>query len=107
MLANNALRTAGVPIWVTIFALIVFLLGCALGLMAIFGQGMDKSMGVSWGGRHLRLGLAAGVAVLFKSPTAYMAAFAGGVGRDLGDLIAHVGKPEPGIGVLVSASWSS
>jgi len=70
------------------------LLGCALGLMAIFGQGMegmDKSMSASW----------AGVAVLLKNPTAYMAAFACGLGRDLGDPIAHVGKPEPGIGVLV------
>ena len=98
------LKTAGIPMWVTIFALIVFVVGCALGLMAMFGQGMegmDPSMSVSWGGRHLGLGLAAGVAVFLKSPTAYIAAFVGGVGRDLGDLIAHVGKSEPNIGTLV------
>ena len=98
------LKTAGIPMWVTIFALIVFVVGCALGLMAMFGQGMegmDPSMSVSWGGRHLGLGLAAGVAVFLKSPTAYIAAFVGGLGRDLGDLIAHVGKSEPNIGILV------
>ncbi len=98
------LKTAGIPMWVTIFALIVFVLGCALGLTAMFGQGMkgmDPSMNVSWGGRHLGLGLAAGVAVFLKSPTAYIAAFVGGVGRDLGDLIAHVGKSETNIGVIV------
>jgi hypothetical protein len=98
------LKTAGIPMWVTIFALIVFVVGCALGLMAMFGQGMqgmDPSMNVSWGGRHLGLGLAAGVAVFLKSPTAYIAAFVGGLGRDLGDLIAHVGKSETNIGVLV------
>ena len=95
------LKTAGIPMWVTIFALIVFVVGCALGLMAMFGQGMDPAMSVSWGGRHLGLGLAAGVAVFLKSPTAYIAAFVGGVGRDVGDLIAHVGKSEPNIGITV------
>jgi hypothetical protein len=98
------LKTAGIPMWVTIFALVVFVLGCALGVMAMFGQGMEgmnPSMSVSWGSRHLGLGLAAGVAVLLKSPTAYIVAFVGGVGRDVGDLIAHVGKSEPSIGVLV------
>jgi len=95
------LKTAGIPMWVTIFALIVFVVGCTLGLMAIFGQGGEPSMSVSWGGRHLGLGLAAGVAVMLKSPSAYMTAFVGGVGRDVGDLIAHLGRSEMSIGVLV------
>ena len=34
-------KTAGLPMWVTVFALIVFAFGCVLGLMAMFGQGMD------------------------------------------------------------------
>ncbi len=58
-------------------------------------------MSIALGGRQLGLGLAAGVAVLLKSPAAYIAAFVGGVGRDVGDLIAHVGKSEPTIGVMV------
>ena len=98
------LKTAGIPMWVTIFALIVFALGCALGLTAMFGQGMEgmnPSMSVSWGGRHLGLGLAAGVAVFLKSPTAYIAAFVGGVGRDVGDMIAHITKSEQNIGIVV------
>jgi hypothetical protein len=95
------LKTAGIPLWVTIFALIVLVVGCALGLMAVFGQVMEPSMSVSWGGRHLGLGLAAGVAVFLKSPTAYIAAFVGGVGRDVGDLIAHLGKSETSIGVVI------
>ena len=89
--------------WVTVFALIVFGLGCVLGLMAMFGQGTDVNplMNVSWGGRHLGLGLAAGVAVFLKSPTAYIAAFVGGLGRDLGDAIAELGKSETNIGIIV------
>jgi hypothetical protein len=95
------LRTAGIPVWVTVFALIVLAVGCALGLMALLGQGSDPNMTVSWGGRHLGLGLAAGMAVLLKNPSAYITAFVGGVGRDLGDLIAHLSRPQPSIGVLV------
>jgi hypothetical protein len=95
------LKTAGIPMWVTIFAIIVFLLGCGLGLMALFGQAMDPTMSASWGGRHLGLGLAAGAAVILRSPSAYLAAFSGGVGRDVGDLIAHLGKSDASRGVLV------
>ena len=61
-------------------------------------------MSASWGGRHLGLGLAAGAAVLLKSPTAYIAAFVGGVGRDVadvGDLIGHLGLPETEIGIVL------
>jgi hypothetical protein len=108
------LKTAGIPMWATIFALIVFLLGCVLGLMAMFGQSVGQDMvfgrgfgqdmkpwmSISWGGRHVGLGLAAGVAVLLKSPTAYIAAFVGGVGRDVGDLIAELGKSEPNIAIV-------
>ena len=100
------LKTAGIPMWVTIFALIVFVLGCGLGLVAMFdqgamlGQGVDPSISASWGGRSLGLGLAAGVAVFLKSPIAYIAAFVGGLGRDLGDLIAELGKSETSIGVV-------
>ena len=99
------LKTVGIPMWVTIFALIVFVLGCGLGLVAMFdqgamlGQGVVPSISASWGGRSLGLGLAAGVAVFLKSPIAYMAAFAGGLGRDLGDLIAELSKSETSIGV--------
>ena len=95
------LKTVGIPLWVTIFALIVFAIGCALGLMAMLGQIPDPTMSVSLGGRHLGLGLAAGVAVFLKSPTAYIAAFVGGLGRDLGDLIAELGKSEPNFGAIV------
>jgi hypothetical protein len=100
---KGMLKTPGIPMWVTIYALIVFVVG-SLGLMAMLGpamEGMNSSMSISWGGRHFGLGLAAGVAVLLKNPNAYIAAFVGGVGRDLGDLIAHLGKSEPSIGVLV------
>ncbi len=109
------LKTAGIPTWVTLFALIVFAAYCALGLMAMFGQSFGRDMvfgrgfgqdvkpwmSMAWGGRTLGLGLAAGVAVFLKSQTAYIAGFAGVVGGELGNLIGEIGKPEPKIGVIV------
>ena len=99
------LKTAGLPMWVTIFALIVLVMGCVTGLMIMFGQGPDPSMSsamkLSLGGRQLGLGLAAGVAVLLKSPNAYIAVFVGGLGRDVADLIAELSKLDPGMGKIV------
>ena len=62
---------------------------------------MDPNMNISWGGRSLGLGLVAGIAVMLKSPTAYIAAFVGGIGREIGDLMAELSKVEPSTGVLV------
>lgn len=98
------LKTAGIPIWVTIFALIAFLVGCASGLVIVFSQGMEginESMSISWGARNIGLGLAAGVAMLLKSPGAYIVAFVGGLSRDLGDLAGGISKSEPNIGVVL------
>lgn len=102
---KNLLKTAGIPLWVTIFALIVLLMGCVTGLMIMFGPGPDpllsSAMKFSLGGRQLGLGLAVGVAVLLKSPTAYIAVFVGGLGRDLADLMAELSKLEPSMGKIV------
>jgi len=95
------LRTAGIPMWVTAFALIVLVLGCLLGGMAILGLAMEPAMTASWGGRHLGLGLAAGLAVFLRSPNAYLAALVGGIGRDAGDLVGHLAKPGASLGVLI------
>ena len=98
------LKTPGIPMWVTIFALVAFLMACASGLAGVFSQGMEginESMSISWGGRSIGLGLAAGLAVFLKSPGAYIVAFVGGLARDLGDLVANLGKEVSDIGVIL------
>ena len=65
-------------------------------------EGINESMSISWGGRSIGLGLAAGAAVLLKSPNAYIAVFVGGLGRDLADLIAELSKSEPSMGRFVA-----
>ena len=92
--------------WLTVFAIITFVFGTVLGLMAIFGampgfENVDPSLSSSWGGRALGLGLVALFAVLLKNPYAYIVAFIGGASRDVGDLIGELQRQEPSIGVLI------
>ncbi|PCI86351.1 MAG: hypothetical protein COB24_10155 [Hyphomicrobiales bacterium] len=94
--------TIAIPLWVTIFALIVCILGGALGVMTLFVQ-TDPGMTVSWGGRTIGLAIVTGMAVYLKSPILYMAAFAGGIARDFGDMIAEMSKVEPSTGATVGA----
>ena len=82
------MKTAGIPIWITYVLLLTVALGVVFGVMALVGAGMDPSQNVSWGGRNLGLGLVAAVAIWLKSPIAYIAAFVGGMGRELGDFIS-------------------
>lgn len=92
--------TIAIPLWVTIFALIICILGGALGFMTLFIQ-TDPGMTVSWGGRTIGLAIITGMAVYLKSPILYMGAFAGGIARDLGDLIAEMSKIDSSTGVTV------
>lgn len=90
------LKTNGIPMWVTIFALVVLLTNVAAGIMAIG----DPAMGIPLAGRSIGLGLAAGAAVFLKSPAAYMIAFLAGIARDVGDLFGELAKPESSMGVV-------
>ncbi len=110
------LKTPGIPMWVTIFAMIAFVTGCALGLMAIFGQAWGqgfaqafgqesmRAISTSWGSRTLGLGLIYGIAILLKSPNAYIVAFVGGLGRDLGDLLGELNESEPHISIMIGTA---
>ena len=103
-------RTPGMPIWVTVFALISFLVGCASGLVFLFSgghEGISDFVTVSLGGRNIGMGLAAGVAVLLKNPSAYIAAFIGGLARDLGDLAAGIVRAEAGTVSAEQMIWPS
>ena len=100
------LKTPGIPLWVTLFALLTFVFGAVLGLMAFFGpmpgfENVDPSLAASWGGRALGIGLAALLAVFLRSPDAYIVAFAAGAFRDIGDIVGEFGRPQPSMGVLV------
>lgn len=61
-------------------------------------------MNIAWGGRNLGIVFAPGFAVYAKHFKVYIAALIAGLGRDLGDLIAELGKLEPNTGVIIGTT---
>ncbi len=95
------LKTEGIPIWVTIFALLVFLSGAMASIAILNGtHGMDSGFALSWAGRNFGLGLIAALAVFLKSATAYLVAFIGGIFRETSDLVGELSKAEPNMGII-------
>lgn len=95
------LKTDGIPLWVTIFALLVALNGVAASIAVLNGvHDVESGFALSWAGRNFGLGLVALAAVLLKSPVAYLVAFLGGVSRDVSDLIGEMGKVDPNAGIV-------
>lgn len=97
------MKTEGIPIWITLVLGLTVLLGVGVGGMAMLGSGMDASQTVSWGGRNLGLGLVALGAIVLKSPTAYIAAFLGGIGREVGDLLESFQAETPNMPIVIIA----
>ncbi|MEM8922677.1 MAG: hypothetical protein AAGD35_04175 [Actinomycetota bacterium] len=91
----NFIKARRVPLWMTIFGLLMGLGGTFIGVQALidpttaadFVDGADK-MGIAWGGRNLGVGIAMVVAVLLRNVHAYAAGFAAGFCRELSDVIA-------------------
>ncbi len=95
------LKTEGIPLWVTIFALLVFLSGAMASVAIITGtHDVDSGFALSWAGRNFGLGLIAALAVFLKSATAYLVAFVGGIFREASDLVGELSKAEPNMGIV-------
>ena len=89
------IKAEGVPLAITIFAILMGVGGTVIGIGALIDQttaidfvdGADK-MGTTWAGRNLGLGVAMLAAVLLRHAAGYAAAFAGAIWRELSDVIA-------------------
>ena len=97
------MKTAGIPLWLTIVMILIILLSFMSGGMAMVGNGMDDFMGPSWGGRNLGLAFAAIVAILLKSPIAYIATLVGWIGRDVGDIVDNFASGAPQMPIVIFA----
>lgn len=92
----NMIKAEGVPIAITIFGILMGLGGTIIGITALadptsavnFIDGADD-LATSWAGRNLGLGLAMLIAVALRQAGAYAAAFAGGVARELSDVMVE------------------
>lgn len=90
----NKIRLSGIPIWVSFYALILFIIGTGLGVSSLldptsavnYVEGADAIAG-AWAGRTLGLALGMGVALLMRSNIALTITFIGAFFREFGDLI--------------------
>ena len=84
----------GVPSWVTGLAILIGLFSTVAGLAIMADPTImdigDTVVGRQWGGRNIGLGIALLVAVATREARAYLAGFAGGLFRDIGDLIGAI-----------------
>ena len=90
------IKTEYIPIWMTFLAIIFAFSGMGLGIMSLFGPIPDAAQITPYlGGRSFGVGVAFAVAVLFKSPTTYIAAFIAGAAREIGDVIGELANAVP------------
>lgn len=89
------IKADGVPLVITIFAILMGLGGTVIGVGALidpttaieFVDGSDK-LATSWAGRNLGLGVAMLAAVLLRHPAGYAVVFAGAIWREFSDVLA-------------------
>lgn len=93
------IRAKGVPTWVTGVALFIGVFSVLAGTAIMIDPSImdidDTVVGRQWGGRNIGLGVALLVAVALRDARAYVAAFAAGLFRDVGDLVAAIDDGEP------------
>ncbi|MGB5759558.1 MAG: hypothetical protein WBM50_21775 [Acidimicrobiales bacterium] len=86
----NRIRAAGVPTWVTIFAILIAVGGTLLGLASLLNPSeadVPTYFERAYGGRNIGVAIVLGVAVVLRARAAYIAGLVGGLFRDLGDLM--------------------
>lgn len=85
------IKANGVPTWVTGIAALIGLFSIVAGFAIMADPTImnidDSVVGRQWGGRNIGLGVALVVAVAMRDARAYIAAFAAGLFRDIGDLV--------------------
>lgn len=95
------LRTENIPLWVTLLALIFAFSAMALGIMSLLGPVPEAPQITPFlGGRSFGMGLVFAVAVLFKSPVTYIAAFIAGAAREIGDVFGELTTAMPSMSTV-------
>ena len=83
----------GVPSWVTALAGLIGLFSVIAGLAIMADptiMGIDDTVvGRQWGGRNIGLGVALVLAVALRDARVYLAGFAAGLFRDIGDFVGR------------------
>ena len=93
----SELKSAGIPLFVTVYGGVLALIGVFLGISALINpssavgyiDGAEMISG-AWAGRTLGLALALGLAIWFRNAQVYTLAFLGSVCREGGDIVGAI-----------------
>lgn len=83
----NAIKTSGIPVWITIIVALSVLMGGIAGPLAMAGFGFETFTTPAWGGRSFGLSIVALAAIILKDARVYLAMFIASIAREVGDLI--------------------
>ena len=89
------IRAKGIPVWVTIIAVLLGLFGTAIGVVVMINPSLAfgyiagaDSLALTWAGRNAGLGIALLVAVYLRNANGYAVAFAGSILREVSDILS-------------------
>lgn len=83
----SKIRVPGVPIWATLYMLVVIAFGVILGIPALIGEGFTDLQTIGWGGRELGVAVGAIIALVLRNALAYFLIFVIGTFRELSDML--------------------
>ncbi|NNE94951.1 MAG: hypothetical protein HKN24_02890 [Acidimicrobiales bacterium] len=93
----NRIKAAGVPTWVTVLAILIAAVGTIIGAVSLLNPSTAEVPSYferAYGGRNIAIAVALGVAVVLRSRAAYLAGFAGGLFREIGDIASGFDQGE-------------
>jgi hypothetical protein len=70
-----------------LYLCLIILIGVALGVPALIGNGLMEPHTVGWGGRELGIAVGAILALILRSPAAYFVIFVIGIFREISDVL--------------------
>jgi len=105
----NFIRAKGIPVWVTIIAVLLGLFSTAIGVGVMLNHSLvlgniagADSLAITWAGRNAGLGIALLVAVYLRNANGYAAVFAGSILREVSDIFSFLpnGGATIGLGIF-------
>ncbi|MEM7082492.1 MAG: hypothetical protein AAF465_07130 [Pseudomonadota bacterium] len=98
---TSRMKVQGIPLWVTLFLVLIVLFGIVFGVPALMGQGLMETHTIGWGGRQLGIALGSILAMVYRSQVGYMMAFTCATLKETSDLIEILSLPTPDIGMVL------
>ncbi|MGI3187416.1 hypothetical protein [Nioella aestuarii] len=94
-------KVEGIPIWVSLFLMLIVAVGIGLGVPAMIGQGLMETHSIGWGGRQLGIAVGSILAITYRSQIGYLIVFTCAVFKEISDLIEVLSMPDPGVGMVL------